>query len=205
MAGWRGVEARGVLIERLSSEEATLLEERLIRGMRGTVLEIGAGEGANFGFLDESVEWIGLEPDADDVEELRRKALRWGRKREPLVASAEDIPLPDASVDGVLSTLVFCSVADPSAALAEVRRVLRPGGELVFVEHVAARPGSVLRWVQGALSPLSSRFDRGCRFDRETVASIRGSGLEVVELHEYRLPSGLGFSVPFVAGRARRV
>lgn len=173
--------------------------------MRGTVLEIGAGEGANFGFLDESVEWIGLEPDAGDVEELTAKAARWGREREPLVASAESIPLPDESVDGVLATLVFCSVGDPSAALAEVRRVLRPGGELVFVEHVAARPGSVLRWVQGAASPLSSRLDRGCRFDRETVASIRSSGLEVVELHEYRLPSGLGFTIPYAAGRARKV
>lgn len=173
--------------------------------MRGTVLEIGAGEGANFGFLDESVEWIGLEPAADDVEELRNKAGRWGRKREPLVAAAESIPLPDESVDGVLSTLVLCSVSDPAAALAEVRRVLRPGGELVFVEHVAARRGSVLRWVQGVASPLSSRLDRGCRFDRETVASIRSSGLEVEELHEYRLPSGLGFTVPFVAGRAVKV
>ena len=205
MAGWRGVEAGGVLIERLSSEEATLLEERLIRGMRDTVLEIGAGEGANFGFLDESVDWIGLEPDAGDAGELRRKALRWGRKREPLVATAEDIPLPDESVDGVLGTLVLCSVTDQAVALAEVRRVLRPGGELVFVEHVAARPGSVLRWVQGVASPLSSRWDRGCRFDRETVASIRESGLEVVELHEYRLPSGLGFTIPYAAGRARKV
>lgn len=173
--------------------------------MRGTVLEIGAGEGANFGFLDESVEWIGLEPSADDTDALRARAAQFGRRRDPLVAPAEAIPLPDASVDGVLSTLVFCSVADPAAALAEVRRVLRPGGELVFVEHVAARPGSVLRWVQGVASPLSSRLDRGCRFDRETVVSIRSSGLEVAELHEYRLPSGLGFSVPFVAGRAVRV
>lgn len=170
--------------------------------MRGTVLEIGAGEGANFGFLHESVEWIGLEPSPDDTDALRARAAQFGRWREPLVASAEAIPLPDASVDGVLSTLVLCSVRDPRVALSEIVRVLRPGGELVFVEHVAARHGSLLRGVQRVVSPITRRLDRGCSLDRETVSSIRSSGLEVTELHEYRLPSGLGFTIPFAAGRA---
>lgn len=186
----------------MTTDDPTLIEESLIRGLRGTVLEIGAGDGANFGMLDESVDWIGLEPNPDDTDALRARAAQFGRRHEPLVASAEDIPLDDESVDGVLSTAVLCSVGDPKAALAEIVRVLRPGGSFVFIEHVAAKRGSLLRGVQRVATPITRRLDRGCHLDRETVASIRGSGLEVVELHEYRLPSGLGFTVPFVAGRA---
>lgn len=186
----------------MAHDDAALIEESLIRTLRGTVLEIGASEGANFGMLDPSVDWIGLEPNPRDTDALRRRAAQFGRRREPLVAPAEAIPLGDESVDAVLSTLVLCSVADPQAALTEILRVLRPGGTLVFVEHVAARRGSLLRGVQRLLTPLSRRWDRGCSFDRETVASIRSSGLVIDELHEYRMPSGLGFTVPFAAGRA---
>jgi SAM-dependent methyltransferase len=188
----------------MASEDSTEIEAALIRGLHGTVLEIGAGDGANFGFLAEDVDWIGLEPDPRDTEALRANAARWGRRREPLVAVAEAIPLPDASVDAVLSTLVLCSVDDQQKVLEEIRRVLRPGGAFVFVEHVAARPGTLLRGVQRLATPLTSRFDRGCHLDRETVDSIRGSGLRIDELHEYRMPSGLGFTIPFVAGRAVR-
>jgi SAM-dependent methyltransferase len=188
----------------MASEDSTEIEAALIRGLHGTVLEIGAGDGANFGFLAEDVDWIGLEPDPRDTEALRANAARWGRRREPLVAVAEAIPLPDASVDAVLSTLVLCSVDDQQKALEEIRRVLRPGGAFVFVEHVAAPPRTLLCGVQRLATPLTSRFDRGCHLDRETVDSIRGSGLRIDELHEYRMPSGLGFTIPFVAGRAVR-
>jgi ubiquinone/menaquinone biosynthesis C-methylase UbiE len=166
------------------------------------VLEVGAGTGANFGMLASDVDWIGLEPEARDTEELRRAAARRGFRREPLVASCEAIPLPDSSVNGVLCTLVLCSVEDQLRALAEIIRVLRPGGSLVFVEHVAAPPRTLLRWVQRLATPVSSRFDRGCHLARETVDGIRQSGLDIEELHEYRMPSGLGFTIPFAAGRA---
>jgi SAM-dependent methyltransferase len=178
------------------------LEASLIGGLTGTVLEIGAGDGANFGMLAESVDWIGLEPDPRTAEALRTNAARYGRRREPLVASAESIPLPDESVDGVLSTLVLCSVDDQRQTLEEIARVLRPGGAFVFVEHVAAAPRSLLRGVQRLATPFTRRLDRGCHLDRETVASIRASGLRLEELHEYRMPSGLGFTIPFAAGRA---
>ncbi len=183
-------------------KDSTELEATLIRGLRGTVLEVGAGEGANFGLLDESVDWIGLEPNPRDTEALRANAARWGRRREPLVASCESIPLADDSVDAVLSTLVLCSVDDQKKSLEEIIRVLRPGGALVFVEHVAAPPGTLLRGVQRLATPLTTRLDRGCHLARETVDGIRGSGLRIDELHEYRMPSGLGFTVPFAAGRA---
>ncbi len=179
-----------------------MIEADLIGGLRGTVLEVGAGTGANFGFLASGVDWIGLEPESNDTDELRRNAARYGFRSEPLVASCEDIPLAEGSVDAVLSTLVLCSVDDQLRSLAEVLRVLRPGGSLVFIEHVAAAPRTLLRGVQRAATPVTSRFDRGCHLARETVDAIRQSGLEIAELHEYRMPSGLGFTVPFAAGRA---
>lgn len=186
----------------MTSENSAELEASLIGGLAGTVLEIGAGDGANFGMLAESVDWIGLEPNPRDTEALRANAARWGRRREPLVAPCEQIPLPDASVDAVLSTLVLCSVDDQQRALEEIVRVLRPGGALVFVEHVAAAPRTILRGVQRLATPLTRRLDRGCHLDRETVAGIRESGMRIDELHEYRMPSGLGFTIPFAAGRA---
>lgn len=183
-------------------EDSTEVEAALIRGLRGTVLEVGAGDGANFGLLHENVDWIGLEPNPRDTDALRANAARWGRTREPLVAAAEAIPLLDASVDAVLSTLVLCSVADQQKALEEIIRVLRPGGVFVFVEHVAAAPRTLLRGVQRLATPLMTRLDRGCHLDRETLDGIRNSGLRIDELHEYRMPSGLGFTIPFAAGRA---
>lgn len=186
----------------MASKDSTELEAALIRNLRGTVLEVGAGDGANFGLLAEDVDWIGLEPNPRDTEALRANAARWGRRREPLVAPCEAIPLPDASVDAVLSTLVLCSVDDQKKSLEEIIRVLRPGGAFVFVEHVAAPRGTLLHGLQRLATPLTTRLDRGCHLARETIAGIRGSGLTIDELHEYRMPSGLGFTIPFVAGRA---
>ena len=183
-------------------EDSTEVEAALIRSLRGTVLEVGAGDGANFGLLHESVDWIGLEPNPRDTDLLRANAARWGRRREPLVASCEAIPLPDESVDAVLSTLVLCSVDDQQKSLEEIIRVLRPGGTFVFVEHVAAPPRTILRGVQRLATPLTTRLDRGCHLARETVDGIRRSLLRIDELHEYRMPSGLGFTIPFAAGRA---
>lgn len=183
-------------------EKTRAIADPLIRALRGTVLEVGAGEGANFDVLDDSIEWIGLEPNPNDTAALRRNARRHGHRRPPIVATCEAIPLEDASVDAVLATLVLCSVDDQALALAEIARVLRPGGSFVFVEHVAAPRRTLLRGAQRAFTPLSRRFDRNCHLDRETVEAIRASALELEELHEYREPSGLGFGLPIAAGRA---
>jgi ubiquinone/menaquinone biosynthesis C-methylase UbiE len=100
----------------------------LIGGLTGTVLELGAGRGANFGMVAADVSWIGLEPHERTRNALVKRAAARLTKWQVLAAPAERIPLPEASVDAVLSTVVLCSVSDLAAALAEVRRVLRPGG-----------------------------------------------------------------------------
>lgn len=181
------------------------LKNDLIGGLSGTVLEIGAGTGRNFARLAPGTEWIGLEPDRRARAKLRSSAARHGRREATILdAPAEAIPLDDASVDAVVSTVVLCSVDDQDAALAEVARVLRPGGRLVFFEHVAASPGTWTRRLQRVWAPFSRRFDRGCDPVRDTEAAIGRANLAFVEVRRFPLPAGLGLTVPFIAGYARR-
>ncbi|MEV0645620.1 class I SAM-dependent methyltransferase [Phytomonospora sp. NPDC050363] len=180
------------------------LKRDLLRGLSGTVLEIGAGAGANLGLLNPGAEWIGLEPDRRVHDRLRVNAVRHDRKARILDAPAEAIPLGDESVDAVVSTVVLCSVDDQEAALAEVARVLRPGGRFVFFEHVAAPAGTPTRWLQRIWAPFSRRFDRGCDPVRDTAAAIRRAAFAQVETRDFDMPVGLGLTVPFIAGYARR-
>ncbi|MCD5348022.1 class I SAM-dependent methyltransferase [Agromyces sp. H3Y2-19a] len=165
------------------------LERELLGRVRGRVLEIGAGEGENFGAFDLDVEWIGLEPDADRRAELATRAREWRHTAEPLGAVAEAIPLPDHSVDAVVGTYVLCSVADQAAALAEVRRVLVPGGLVVFVDHVAAPPRTLKRAVQRVATPISKRWCHGCHWDRETERALLDAGFIGTDVRRMRAKS----------------
>lgn len=165
------------------------LEREAVGRVRGRVLEIGAGEGENFGALHHDIDWIGLEPDAERRRELATRAREWGHRSEPLDAVAEAIPLPDASVDAVVGTYVLCSVRDQGAALAEVRRVLKPGGRVVFVDHVVAPPHTLKRAVQRVVTPFSARFCHGCHWDRDTGAALAAAGFAGDEVRMVRVPS----------------
>ncbi|WP_400994646.1 class I SAM-dependent methyltransferase [Agromyces sp. GXQ0307] len=173
----------------ITDDELDDLERAAIGRVRGRVLEIGAGEGENFGAFDAGIEWIGLEPDAERRDELATRSREWRHEGEPLDAVAERIPLPDASVDAVVGTYVLCSVTDQAAALAEVRRVLRPGGTVVFVDHVVAPPGTFKRGIQRAVTPFSRRFCHGCHWDRDTGAALAAAGFEADEARLVRVPS----------------
>lgn len=177
---------------------------QVVASLQGRVLDIGAGRGRNVELLPAGVRWQGLEPHRGRHAQLRRLASGHPRAIAPLHAAAEHIPLPDASVDGVLSTVTLCSVGVPSLVLSEIHRVLRPGGRLVFAEHVAAPTGTWSRRVQAAVAPLSRRFDHGCDPLRDTEATVRGSGLEVCELRHFALPQPLGVRIPYVVGVAAR-
>ncbi|UOQ90083.1 class I SAM-dependent methyltransferase [Agromyces endophyticus] len=165
------------------------LERELIGRVRGRVLEIGAGEGENFGAFALDVEWIGLEPDADRRVELATRAREWRHDAEPLDAVAEAIPLPDHSVDAVVGTYVLCSVADQAVALAEVRRVLVPGGRVVFVDHVAAPHGTAKRAIQRLATPISKRWCHGCHWDRETEQALVDAGFVGTDVRRFRARS----------------
>ncbi|WP_438854301.1 class I SAM-dependent methyltransferase [Agromyces sp. M3QZ16-3] len=173
----------------ITDDELDDLEREAIGRVRGRVLEIGAGEGENFGAFDPEVEWIGLEPDSDRRRELAQRAREWKHARDPLDAVAERIPLDDASVDAVVGTYVLCSVTDQATALAEVRRVLRPGGTVVFVDHVAAPPGTLKRGIQRVVTPFSRRYCHGCHWDRDTGAALAAAGFEADQARLVRVPS----------------
>jgi len=178
--------------------------DRAIGGLRGRVLEIGAGDGVNFGQLSAGVEWIGLEPSAQRRATLAENARRHGHEAAPIAASAESIPMPDASVDGVLATTVMCSVRDQAQVLAEVARVLVPGGRLVLAEHIAAAPGSAIRALQRFARPWTRLLDHGCDPTRDTEGSVRDSELRIEVSKRFLIPVLGRVQVPFVVVEATK-
>lgn len=169
----------------------------LVSDLAGVVVEIGAGTGANLAHYGPAATLWLCEPDADMRSRLERRAA--GRPDTTVrSASAEALPFPDASVDAVVSTLVLCSVADLERSVAEVFRVLRPGGTFRFLEHVAS-PG----WrgvAQRALDPAWRRCAGGCRLHRDPSPVIARYG--AVDLH-HEWPIGLPpFLQPILVGRA---
>ncbi|XAS64259.1 methyltransferase domain-containing protein [Micrococcaceae bacterium Sec5.8] len=174
---------------RMDARGAADHRRRLLEAAYGAVLEIGAGYGATFPFYPAGVSSVlALEPDPT-LRDLARAAAR----RAPVPVTVDDgvaeaLPAGDASVDVVVSSLVLCSVADQTVALAEVVRVLRPGGRLLFYEHVRSTR-RVLAAAEDLLTPLWSRLAGGCHPNRDTVAGIAGAGLTVQGLERF------GFSV----------
>lgn len=175
----------------------------LLASARGRVVELGAGTGANLRHYPASVSELTLtEPDAAM---RRRLARRVGSRRGPgrvLAAPAERLPLPDAGADVVVATLVLCSVDDQAAALAEARRVLRPGGVLLFMEHVRGE-GRRAR-LQDRMTPLWRRLAAGCHPNRDTVAAIRAAGFEVARLEVRDDAPGPSVVRPVAIGAAVR-
>lgn len=160
-------------------------KRELLSDLQGTVVEIGPGVGANLPYFRPHIHWIGIEPNPHMHGYLRDRAAQLGVTVEMRGRRAEDIDLPDASADAVVGTLVLCSVDDPSAALREALRILRPGGRFVFVEHVAAPQGTATRRVQDTVQPLWSRVGDGCQTNRETWRVIEQAGFSHVELRHF--------------------
>lgn len=172
----------------------------LFRGLGGRVLEIGPGTGINLKYFPKDIQWIGVEPNSHMVPYLEREAKRHGISTELVIGSAEEMPLESASVDFVVGTLVLCSVPDPVRALREVRRVLKPGGSYLFVEHVAAEPGTGSAILQRAIKPLWKCCADGCNVDRRTWETIERAGFSSVALESFRLP--MPVVSPHIMGRA---
>lgn len=154
--------------------------EALLADVGGRVLEIGAGTGVNLPFYPPAVERLVVaEPDANMRKRLVRRVEGSGSRAEVSDASALALPWEDASFDAVVCTLVLCTVPDPARALAEVHRVLVPGGALVYIEHVAAdHAPSRLAW-QRRIEPFWSPLAGGCRLTRRTSDTIRDAGFDI--------------------------
>lgn len=165
----------------------------------GTVLEIGAGTGANIGYLERGSHLYAIEPSLRMHRRLRRRCAAAGVGVTILPTGAETIPLPDASVDEVFCSLVLCTVRDPEQVLAEIRRVLRPGGRFRFVEHVAASHGGVRAWVQRRISRPWGWLFEGCDPHRHTVHLLRQAGFAALTVEEGKLRNSLFWPVNTVA------
>lgn len=159
-------------------------------GLPPTVLEIGAGAGANLRYLEAGTQVIAVEPSRHMHPHLRAAARRWGIRLDIREGTAERLPLPDGSVSAVISSLVLCSVRDPAAALAEIRRVLRPGGRFWCVEHVRAPPGSTLAAVQRGLARPWRWLFEGCEC-RDLGGLLEGAGFEAVHVDPFTIRTAL--------------
>jgi ubiquinone/menaquinone biosynthesis C-methylase UbiE len=131
---------------------------------------------------------------------LWKRANALGLQLEIRRGTAEDLPVPDSSADAVVSTLVLCSVSDVAKALAEILRVLKPGGRLVFIEHVAAPRGTWLRRLQTWVKPAWKRLGDGCHPDRETWVALERAGFAKLDYSHFRV--SIPLVSPQIAGMA---
>ena len=180
----------------LAMRNARLLRyrERVAAAAQGRVLEIGIGSGLNLPFYSPAVsEVLGLEPSARLIAMAQRAADESAQRVRLVEGSAEAIPLDAQSVDSVVTTWTLCSIPNAGAALAEMRRVLRPGGRLLFVEHGRAPDASVCAW-QNRLTPLWRRLAGGCHLNRPIRAMIEDAGFAIDHLQAGYMPGPKAFT-----------
>lgn len=191
-----------------ATEEAGLSEMRhqLLAQARGRVLELGAGTGLNLEHYPMGIEGLTLvEPDPHMTKQLREKLVRSGKAAEISVVEApgEDLPFPDDSFDTVAVTLVLCTVPDQAATLAEIKRVLKPDGRLLFIEHVRADDPGLAKWQDRLERPWRFLGD-GCHCNRDTVSAISAAGFDLDVVERGELPKAPPIVKPLVTGSARR-
>ncbi|MBI4234149.1 MAG: class I SAM-dependent methyltransferase [Chloroflexi bacterium] len=161
----------------------------------GRVLEVGAGTGLNLPWYPAGVAAVITEPDHAMLRRARRRARR--RELSLVAADAQALPFRDDAFDTVLATLVFCTVPDAARGLAELRRVLKPDGKLLLLEHVRM-PQRPLAKLQGLLNPLWNRMAGGCNLDRDTLSTVTQAGFAVQSVRRHMM----GWLLEIVAAKA---
>ena len=161
------------------------LRREMVGQAHGLVLEVGAGGGQNFSLYNPTrvTRVEAVEPDEAMLSEARRKLPAASIAIKLTHASVEHLPFPDAHFESVVVTLVFCSVGDPVRGLREIWRVLKPGGDLLLLEHVRAQ-GKIAAWVQHALVPLTTRCIGNCHWDRATQQMVLETGFQATSVRQ---------------------
>lgn len=179
-------------------------KKELFRDVHGTVVEIGPGTGINFRYLPGNIEWIGVEPNEAFYDSILAAAVKENRHSNMLNSTAASINLPDNSADFVISTLVLCSVPDQQKVLAEVKRILKRNGRLIFIEHVADKTNSFRRTAQNIFNPLNRLIADGCNCNRETWKSIEQAGFSSCKIHHKIMKGIMSLHVPHIIGYASK-
>jgi ubiquinone/menaquinone biosynthesis C-methylase UbiE len=178
------------------------LRHELLADVEGEILEIGAGTGANLRHYAAAGRVVALEPDPGMAKQLPAKLAEASVPVELVEGRAEALPFPDESFDAVVSTFVLCSVDDPDRALAEIRRVLRPGGRFVVIEHVRGS-GRRARW-QDRLTGVHRKLAGNCHLNRDTRDAIAAAGFDTSGLREVAFPAHHPLVRPGIQGVATR-
>jgi ubiquinone/menaquinone biosynthesis C-methylase UbiE len=192
--------------KQLEREGGAELRHDLLDGAHGCTLELGAGTGLNLDHYPVTVDDLVLtDPDPHMLTQLRHRLAASRGRAEVVQAPAERLPFPDESFDTVVSTWALCTVDDPEQSLAEIRRVLKPGGRFLFLEHVRAEDSErTARW-QDRATPFVRRAICGCRPNRRTLATIQASGLQVETVRTGTQPKGsLPWEKPMIVGVASK-
>lgn len=174
----------------MRGKRVALHRQRVVPAATGRVLEVGIGSGLNLPFYTDNVkEVVGVDPSARLIAMARRAAGDLPFGIELLTRTAETLPFDDRSFDSVVSTWTLCSIPEARAALMEMRRVLKPGGELIFIEHGAAQDPGVAAW-QNRVNPVWTRFAGGCQINRPIDALIADAGFAIKRMETGYLVDG---------------
>ncbi len=193
------------VLSKENSRYASIIASRkqaLLGALEGTVVELGPGGGHNLRFYPPTIHWIGIEPNPYAHEYLRARAEASGISAEFLTGQGENIPLPDSTADAVVGTLVLCSVSSPKRVLAEILRVLKPGGTYAFIEHVAAPAETGMRAVQRLIRPVWKLATDGCNPDRETWRDIEEAGFGELAIEHFKV--SIAITAPHIAGSGKK-
>jgi ubiquinone/menaquinone biosynthesis C-methylase UbiE len=185
--------------EKSVNDRLVSYREEIFKGISGLVLEIGPGTGANFPFLPHGIEYVGVEPNENFHTILKEKLEYASFKSAKIISSvAEDLPFPDSTFDVVIVTQVLCSVPDQVKSLQEIKRVLKPGGKFIFIEHVKFKSWKKL--FQYIEKPFSKIIGGGCDSTRDTEKELTKVGFSAISFKEDVV--GVWMKVPYVYGCA---
>jgi len=204
LAGWFFAATYDTMLKGVEKAGLAAHRQRLLADAAGRVIEIGAGTGANLPLYGPVVTDLVLcEPAPQMAKRLEKKTATLPRQVRISPDAAEDLHEERGSFDVAVSTLVLCTVRDQRRALSEIHRVLRPGGRLLFLEHVRADDPGLARW-QDRLNFINRRVAQGCNCNRDTVSAIAAAGFEVTSLLRDQLKKAPPFVRPLVIGTATR-
>ncbi|AFZ38143.1 Methyltransferase type 11 (plasmid) [Stanieria cyanosphaera PCC 7437] len=179
------------------------LKQALLGNLQHKVLEIGPGAGANLPYYPNNIHWIGVEPNVYMYPYLKREAQQQGLLNIELhQGTAEDLPVEDESIDTVVSTHVLCSVNQVYRSLQEIKRILKPGGDFIFIEHIAGECGTWTRRIQDGIEPVWKTLFDNCHPNRKTGEILQQIGLETVNYYEFQL--AFPIVSPHIAGIVRK-